>query len=147
MRSFGSRAELGPSLFFAGSLPPDSIDLSKATKLKAARFSCVELRVEWIATALRTITPKHQTLRRIFIDIPPGYGVGASIRQTLGETNYEQWLDLDRLLIQLWESNLIRPEVRYSCVLQDEKEVIDGVSDLLPEVTKKGIVNLAEYTG
>ena len=152
VRSFGSRVEPSLSLFFTGSsLPRDSVNLSKATKLKAARFWCTELRVEWITMALRTITPNHRNLRQIFIGIPYAlsrHGVGANIRQTLGETIYERWLDLDHLFIQLWESNSIRPGVRYSCTSESEKkETVDCVSCLLPEATKRGIVDLVKHAG
>ena len=35
-----------------------------------------------------------------------------------GETAYQQWLDPDHLLIQLWESHSIRPNVMY-CQYQE----------------------------
>ena len=64
-------------------------------------------------------------------------------KKTLGEIAYGHWLDLDRLLIQLWESNSTRPGVRYSCTSENEKrEAIDCVPYLLPEITKRGIVRL-----
>jgi hypothetical protein len=56
-------------LFLDGS-EPASIDLSKATKLKDVVFQPKSWSVEWITTALRTITPKHRDLRQISIHDP-----------------------------------------------------------------------------
>ena len=99
--------------------------------------------------ALQTITPQHCDLWQISICIPYQFdihGAGANIRQTIGEATYEEWLDLDRLLVQLWESHSIRPKITYVCASQnEEKEAIDCVSCLLPEITERGIIYLVEY--
>jgi len=98
---------------------------------------------------LQTITPQHRDLRQISICIPYQFdihGAGANIRQTIGETTYEEWSDLDHLLVQLWESHSIRPKITYVCTSQnEEKEAIDCVSCLLPEITKRGIIYLVKY--
>lgn len=55
-------------------------------------------------------------------------------------------MDLDRLLIQLWELRSVRPRINYLAVPQsEEKEVVDCVSCLLPEVTKRGVLDLEKY--
>jgi hypothetical protein len=90
-----------------------SIDLSKATKLKDVAFQPVIQSVKWVATTLRT-TPKPQDLREISIYLPyyvTATGVGVDVVQVIGEENWEEWLDLDRLLVQFWESGSIRPKV------------------------------------
>ena len=96
--------------------------------------------------ALQTVTSEHRDLQRISFHVPYQYtldGLGANIRQGLGEVWYGQWLDLDRLLVQFWESRSIRPKITYNCESQEEKkEAIDCVSCLLPEITKRGIIDL-----
>ena len=120
-----------------------SLDLSEATKLRDAVFRPGSVCVEWITTALQTITPEHRELRQISIYVPhhlTRYNVGADIRQSLGETTFGRWADLDRLLVQFWESCSIRPRV--GCVKLGEKGKNIGysVGRLLPEITKRGIV-------
>ena len=148
VRFFGLCIDTGSLLSVAG-LPHALIDLSKATRLQDVEFRCGKLKVEWITMTLRTITSKHRDLQTILIRIFYKFsleGSGASIRQTAGETAYREWLDLDRLLVQLWESRLIRPKVKYTCTSENGwKEAIDGVSCLLPEVTKRRIVGLVGY--
>ena len=66
---------------------------------------------------------------------------GAHVRDMFGEALYKQWLDLDCLLVQLWELQPIRPKVTYGLVPENhEKDVIDCVSYLLPETAKKGML-------
>jgi hypothetical protein len=92
--------------------------------------------------ALQTITPKHQHLRQI--SIPMAYyrsavaGPGPNVRQTIGEANFEQWLNLDRLLVQLWESHSIRPKV----VCTAGHDVEDFIGSLLPEIMRRGVVDV-----
>ena len=94
---------------------------------------------------LQTVKSKHGALRKIGICI---YELifddpGADIRQILGEVVYGEWLDLDRLLVQFWELRSIRPKVTYDVMSADkEKEVINCVSCLLPEMTKRGMIDL-----
>ena len=80
-------------------------------------------------TGLKSVTPEH--LRQISINIPSDFSprsASVNIRRVIGETTYEQWLGLDRLLVRFWGSHLIRPKMRHSGVSQREKkEVIDYV--------------------
>ena len=49
-----------------------------------------------------------------------------------------QWMDFDRLLVQLWESHAIRTNVVY--IAAREQEVVDKyIGDPLPEITGRGI--------
>jgi hypothetical protein len=122
------------------------IDLSKVTKLKDVAFRPASLSVKWIATTLKTIS-KHRDLREISIHLDSYMaivGVGGNIMQVIGEEIWEEWLDLDRLLVQFWESSSIRPKVvvlmqiagawntRYSV----------GYERFLPEITERGIIDL-----
>jgi hypothetical protein len=127
------------SLSFLGQPMPAPIDLLKMTKLKALVFRLNWWTIGWVATTLQAITPKHRDFRHIKIRIPycPTFlRAGANIRQTVGEANYMQWLDLDRLLIQLWESRAVRPQVVCTTA--------DCLGCLLPEVTKSGIVDFVK---
>ena len=67
-------------------------------------------------------------------------GPGANVRQAIGEANFEQWLNLDRLLVQFWESRSIRPKV----VCAKLREGRDWAGCLLPEITGRGIIDLFE---
>jgi hypothetical protein len=64
---------------------------------------------------------------------------GANVGQVIGEANYGQWLDLDRLLVQLWESYSIRPKAILSPAEAGSFE------RLLPGITKRGVIDLVEY--
>jgi hypothetical protein len=90
---------------------------------------------------LRTITPEHRDFRQIEIHIPyylilPGDSV--NVRQAIGAANFGQWLDLDRLLVKLWESHSIRPKI----VPMEMTGTGDFVECLLPEVMRSGILDL-----
>ena len=129
------------------SSPP--VDLSAATRLKDADLWSSSLHVQWTTATLRTITSNHRNLQAVSIHVAYEYdtfGPGADIRQTIGEIVYGHWLDLDRFLIQFWESRSIRPKVTYSCTSQDEeKEAIDCATALLPETTRRRAINLVKY--
>ena len=117
------------------------MDLSKATKLKDVVFRPGMRRVEWVVKALQTITPKSQDLRQLIIDIPHDYtlsGLGDNDEEAVGEPVHGQWPDLDRLLIQFWESHSIRPKVVFTA----GHGVEDFIGSLLPEITKRGIVDV-----
>ena len=132
--------------FVAGS-GPTSFDLSKATKLRDVGFRG-SLDVEWVAVALQTITPKHRDLRQISVTMSraPTSVLAATgdIRPIIGETKSRQWSELDRILVQLWESHLIRLKV--TCAAPKEKKEQDQMRGwmvyLFPETTKRGIIDL-----
>ena len=133
VRVFGSYGETDTLLTFAGDSMWSPIDLSKTTRLRDAYFNG-DLNVQWIIVALQTITSRHGDLRKITLHIC-GYSFrdpATHVRQMVGETEYKQWLDLDRLLVQLWELHSIRPRVTYGVVPEHrEKDVVDGMSYFL----------------
>ena len=105
-------------------LPQSLINLSKATRLKDTQLGCGRLTVQLVIMTLQTVNSKHRDLRQISIDVSDELalgGTGANIRKTVGETMYEQWLDLDRLLVQFWTSRSIRPTIVYTYASQDER--------------------------
>ena len=90
--------------------------------------------IQWVTTPLQTITFEHRELRQISIQLP--YLIFANVRRAIGEEAYGRWLDLDRLLVQLWESHSIRPKVIWTGGEQDAK---DCAGFLLPGITRRGI--------
>jgi hypothetical protein len=129
---------------FPGEMKLTPIDLSKATKLKDVVFQLESRGVKWVIAALRTITPKHRDLRQIRIDVSFNVvllGAGANVPQAIGEANYRQWLDLDRFLVQFWESHSIRPKFTSTT----ERDMRKRFRRLLPEITKRGIIDILEY--
>ena len=104
--------------------------------------------VKWVITALQTITPKHQDLQQITIHIPYYLTVAkvfADVRRAIGEAGYGQWLELDRLFVQVWESRSIRPKAVVCAMQVKEKEDMrDCIGRLLPETTKGGIIGFID---
>ena len=75
---------------------------------------------QWITATLRTIGHDHKNLQRVSIMVPDVLYHSnihrtnpADFIRTLGETVYQEWLELDKLLAQLQESHSIRPEIQY----------------------------------
>ena len=126
-----------------GELESAFIDLSKATKLKDAVFRPESKTVEWVTVALKTVTPAHRDLRQISIHIPYYLTlprVYTNLRQGIGKASSEEWLDLDCLLVQLWESRSIRP--KFVCMTKGTLGVSIGY--YLPEIMRRGIGDLGE---
>lgn len=66
----------------------------------------------------------------------------SSVGQVVREEFHEQWLELDWLLVQLWELHSIRLRLMHEVVAEDERD--DCYGFLLPEMTKRGILDLVE---
>ena len=85
------------------SLASSSINLSKAKKLKDVVFlgSCSS--VQWVITALHTITPNHRSFKQITLSTPSIPCVDradpANVRRAVGERICGEWLELDHLLV------------------------------------------------
>ena len=61
------------------------------------------------------------------------------MKDAIGETAYLKWMETDHVLAQLHESHSIRPKV----VFWENEQWMRGCMEcLLPEVTKRGIVDL-----
>jgi len=113
------------------------IDLSKATNLKDLTFLRKHPRstVRWITAALQTVDSK--SLQSIIIDLDGGRP------ETIGEGFREEWQDLDRLLVQFWTSHSISPQMMYT-PWEGRKEPRDCVPSLLPELIRRGLVDLVK---
>ena len=100
--------------------------------------------------ALKTITSGHRDLREVTIHntIPAIFAFfdnPADARQLVGDESYAQWMDLDRLLIRLSESDAV--SVRIGCwSLGGDTETREYIENLLPEVARGGSSRLVDYT-
>ena len=114
------------------------LDLSRATKLQDVDFLSASLNIRWITAAIRTTTPKHRDLRKISIHVPYSKTSFDTVKRS---ANYQEWLDLDRLLVQIWESH--STSLRVICTTQlGQPEGMIGLADcLLPELTRRGRVD------
>ena len=69
----------------------------------------------------------------------------AELGDVLGANIYAEWLRLDRLLTQLWESHSIRLRVFYHVPSSmDGERARDYMELLFPEVTTRGIAEFLE---
>ena len=97
--------------------------------------------------ALQTITPEHRDLPQISIYVPhylACFSVDADVEQAIGGVNFGQWLDLDRLLVRLWESHSIRSKVIREVLKGEKRGMRDCIETLLPEAMKRGMIDLVE---
>jgi hypothetical protein len=100
----------------------------------------------WIKNSLRTILSEHRDLQKVLIygdpyyDILPNEPVGS--KEVFGEEIYKQWMELDGLLVQLWESRAVRTKLT---VRRKEGRVHNLATGLLPEMTKRGIIQSVTY--
>ena len=125
------------------------MDLSKATKLQDVMLVCVS-DPGWITSVLRTIPRDYRNLQRIAIDASEvvdeaglDYVRPGDPRGILEATTCERWLELDRLLAQLWESHPICLEVLYGALpLPGEDIARSWIRCFLPVVVGKGRAKL-----
>ena len=143
---FGICIDTENSLLFLGGSGQNSVDLSRATKLKDVTFRIDSSGPEWVTTALRTITPNHRDLLQISISAAyyptiVMFNTDDVIQGAEGQTT-RRWLELDQLLAQLWELNSTPPKIVCHALSWKEKNVRDLMGRLLPEATVGGTVNL-----
>jgi len=114
-------------------------DLSGATKLRDVVFRSTRANVKWINEALHTI--KSGNLQRISLELPrrSHFPIG----DVIWEKVHREWADLDHLLVQFWASRSLRPKVMYGLRNQEE-ELRDHLAGLLPELTRRGIIDLVQ---
>jgi len=110
------------------------LDLSKLTRLQDVVFRYGEPNVEWVTKVLNTIGSKH--LQHMSLELYCYLTIG----DTIWERVRQEWLDLDCLLVRFWDSNSLRSRVTYRPV----KGMSDHMAGLLPELTRRGIVELVQ---
>ena len=115
------------------------LDLSKTTKLKDLMFRWGGASVRWITMALQTV--RSEKLQRITIQLRT-----LTLRKMVNGTDHQEWQDLDHLLVRFWTTHSIRPQVMYDPDEggQDLKDEIDHMLGLLPELTRRGLVDVVE---
>lgn len=142
VRSFQLRTGVVTYLPFLVERGAASVDLSKAKRLKDVVFrpGSGSRNVEWVNMALQTITPEHRDLQRISIRLSYLTLFGANVDGGQEATS-RQWSDLDHLLVQLWNSRSIRPRVVCTRPEGEVGDVETRIGCLLPEMTKRGVVD------
>ena len=111
------------------------LDLSRLTRLKEV-FLRPGTNVRWMIGVLQTA--ESTNLRQITIRFPLELGTWAE------ERFHQDWQELDHALLQFWTSHSIRPRIEYWRV-DEECELKELASRLLPELTGRGVVDLVEY--
>ena len=114
-----------------------SLDLSKATKLKDVLFS-YRRNIQWVVTTIKTI--KSKNLQQIVISSNKCIPLSGQITEAV----HQEWQDLDHLLVQLWTSHSVRPKIMYRRE-KGEDEARGFAQRLLPELTRRGIIDVVEY--
>ena len=101
-------------------------------------FGCGQLDVKWITRTLQTAESINleQIAIRLFI----------SLKVPTAESVYQEWQDLDRLLLQFWASHSIRPKVRHNRE-KEARGLRELAPKLLPELTSRGVVDLIDIDG
>ena len=112
-------------------------DLSKAATLKHVKLLRMgeSSIVRWITMALRTV--KSRNLERITI------AMDENLPEAIDDEVHREWKDLDWAFIKFWTSHSIRPQVMNAAGWREE--IFRGnAQQLLPESTRRGIVDLVE---
>lgn len=103
------------------------------------------LHPRWVLATLRTVTRDHRALEQITLVVHSGLGLGdhQDVRLAVGETAYQEWLELDRLLAELCELHSFRLTVMYNLRrCPDGSKEKRRMTILLPEVMKRGMADL-----
>jgi len=82
-------------------------------------------------------TVKSKNLQSITIHLTTG---GLQMFRKVAD---REWNDVDQLLVQFWTSHSIRTRVVYVAGIRGE-DTRGYVSSLLPELTRRGLVDLVE---
>ena len=106
---------------------------------------------EWVAKTLETITSKHRDLQQITIYLyiwnPSAHEDGGTLEEIVDINTGTRWLDVDRLLVKFWDSRSIRSKVVYVPEMEnEEEETRDRVGKLFPELAKRGMIYLVDYS-
>lgn len=115
------------------------LDLSKLTRLQDVALLCRGPYVEWVTNTLHTI--RSNCLQRMSLELPRHL----NIRDEAWEEVHQEWLDLDCSLAQFLASRSLRFRVIHKRGMGGNG-MIDRVARLLPELTRRGIVDIVEYS-
>ena len=92
--------------------------------------------------SLKTITSKHRGLRKVtihidFRTIPLLVDNPINAEQIVGKESYMEWMDLDRVLVELRKLDAVCVGVSYRPA-GEQNEIPEYVEALLPETAKGG---------
>ena len=123
------------------------IDLSKATKLREVAFNLDGIYNPWVTMTLKTVTPRHIDLQEITISSST---LSRFVRRLPNIRRYaghrlRQWMELDTVLVQLWESHPVHVKIAY-CSGVDWEQVPELIEELMPETTRRGIVETVDFS-
>lgn len=127
------------------------LNFSRATELESVTLACGS-NPQRVIQALRTITPDHWNLQWIGIDITawlPGSDLPPPFCLCeLGKVAHRGWLELDRLLVQLWESHSIYVKVYHQIPrMMDSSVVGKHTKGLLREIRMRRAVKVIYVEG
>lgn len=120
-----------------GRPPTTSIDLSKAIKLKEVAFRFNRLHVIWVTESLKTITTEHNDLQQISIYIPFCLDKFFGRLAARASGTHQQWKELDKVLVQLWESRAIHAKVICNAKERRREDMCEFIEGRLPEMRRK----------
>lgn len=105
--------------------------------------------IDWITMTLQTITSEHRDFRQITIFLPClltlfNVVVGGPPSTYLDDAMARQWLELDCLLLQFWETRSIRPRVLCPRLGGEWRNTETLIGCLLQGITQRGIIDLFE---
>lgn len=109
------------------------IDLSP-TRLRDLVFRCKNPSALWIVDTLRTVKP--ESIQQVSLDMS---------RHSLWALS-PGWLELDSLLVQLWDSHSLRVKITYESLAGVSEYARRTVEGLLPQVTSRRIADMVERT-
>jgi len=112
-------------------------------KLQEVVLRPASLSIKWITTAFQITLPKHQGIQKISLHLHPQLSLIDD--DTIKESeSYGEWMDLDRLLVQFWESRSTPPKVTFTTPGGEEQDTRHFVECMLPELTRREMIDLFE---
>jgi len=93
--------------------------------------------VQWVLTALRTITTDHQNLQEVSL---LASCILCEPERAIGEAAHKQWSEFDHILARLLELHSIRLQIHFFGHPGRTNRCC--ANSLLPEASKKGMVDL-----
>jgi len=100
-------------------------------------FHCLISDVRWIIAALQTVESRN--IHQITIHTYAAK-LFHSTDKYMTIAIYREWQDLDPVLVRFWNSHSIRPRLAYSGI--GARDMRDRVPSLLPELARRGLVDL-----
>jgi hypothetical protein len=138
------------SIADAGNTSSFFLDLSMAARLETLTFRPWTMDVGWVIRTLATIPGDHINIKiKLVYDVIPVKhpARGLQFAGAVDPTIFRQWLRLDGLIVQLWESSEILTDVfcHDPCTGWLAWGVGVATGTLLPEATRRGVVTVEQF--